>query len=128
MADTVYFARDLATGHIKIGFSHNLHTRLGLLRRDHPELVLIATIPGDRRVEEGFHALLLASHVVGEWFRADEAVLAVVGRVAWGLFDLSSLPIGTSPLRSASSQRGWATRRANGTPSRPWLARADEAA
>jgi len=113
MADTVYFARDLATGHIKIGYTgQHINRRIQLLRHKHPQVVLLATVAGDRRLEDALHAALMGSHVTGEWFRPDDAVLAIVGRAALGLFDPAEFPPCLSPLRSATANRVWAARRA----------------
>jgi hypothetical protein len=112
MSRHVYFVRDRTSGNVKIGHAWNVDSRLSLIRRRQGlSLELLATIPGDRRLEDRFHMLLLDHHLGHEWFAPHARVEAVVVAVSEGWLDFSKLPDGTSPIRSASAHRAWAIRR-----------------
>ena len=104
----VYFARDPDTGLIKIGTTWRVSSRLDCLRRKAPGIELLASVPGDRRIEERFHTLLAEDHVGHEWFASSPRVQAVVIAVREGWFDLAKLPTGVNPIRSARAVAAWA--------------------
>lgn len=107
----VYFARDPATGRIKIGSSGSIDRRIATLRREFPGLVVLATTPGGRYVEDSVHAALFDHHLGHEWFEASPRVEAFVIAVAEGWIKPAQFPKAISPIRSAAAQRGWACRR-----------------
>jgi hypothetical protein len=72
----VYFIR--FSDRIKIGYTTKPDNRL----RDLPHEQVIGVIPGTRSDEAAWHELLTEFHVVGEWFRAEPAVLEMLERVA----------------------------------------------
>lgn len=73
----VYFIE--CAGRIKIGTTKNLKSRLSALHTSSPgEIVVIATIPGDRRIERLLHAKLAAHRVKLEWFNDCVEVRAAI--------------------------------------------------
>jgi hypothetical protein len=73
----VYFLRD--GDHIKIGTSANVPVRiLGGQTMNPRELVLIGSVPGDRRLEADLHLKFRHLHVRGEWFAATPELLAFI--------------------------------------------------
>lgn len=108
----VYFARDPATGLIKIGKCANLHGRLITLRSKRPGLELIASAPGSRAEEDALHHLLFEHHRGAEWFWPHAQVEACAAAVAKGWLIPKDMPRVISPIKSALSLKGHATRRA----------------
>lgn len=112
MVDFVYFAQRRSDGAIKIGCAYNVALRLKAIGRRGDRLDLLASTEGGRALEGRFHAFLLDHHVGHEWFAPASEVMRVIDAVRTGAFDFSTLPLGASPLRSASANRAWARRRA----------------
>lgn len=110
--ERVYFARDNATGLIKVGHSTDVRTRIENLRYAHGDVELLASCFGNRAVEGRFHALLVEDHDHSEWFRPTERVMAVVAAVKTGIVDILALPNVVSPLRSRISKEAHARRKA----------------
>jgi hypothetical protein len=77
----IYFAQ-LETGAIKIGFSENLETRLPQLEADFGgPIVLLATMPGDRRDEYRIHRRFNHLRFPGtEQFRPDVDLMEFIGK------------------------------------------------
>jgi hypothetical protein len=68
--EKVYFILNPITNHVKIGTSRKPLQRLRDLQTSSPgRLVLLATIPGDRRMESLFHRHYESCRVSGEWFQ-----------------------------------------------------------
>lgn len=77
----VYFIRAGAAGPIKIGIARNPEGRLGELQvGSHEDLMLLATVPGDERLESHLHRHFEEHRIRGEWFRAAEELLALIER------------------------------------------------
>lgn len=113
----VYFIRRAdGEGPIKIGCSHSPEVRLSALMQWAPyPLAILATIPGDERLEWAFHAHFQELHSHREWFHVTPALEAVVEAVKAGTFDVAALP----PPRRIDGRRlgnGWSeeTRRGAG--------------
>lgn len=106
----VYFLRRAdGEGPVKIGCSHWPVGRLATMMAWSPyPLALVATIPGDGKLELRFHALLGSAWSHGEWFHPTPAALGVLERVAAGTFDLAELPakgVRHSRPRTASDRK-----------------------
>lgn len=90
----VYFARLVGNDTaVKIGLSACPTARvvdLGWRLRHRCEL--LATIPGDQRIERRFHLLFLDHWLGGEWFAMTRDLAATIEAVATGKFDVSRLP------------------------------------
>lgn len=74
-AGWIYFIR--FGDRVKVGYTTNPDQRL----RGLPHEQVIGIVPGTRADEAGWHKLLADFHVVGEWFRADAELLAILKRV-----------------------------------------------
>lgn len=109
---TVYFARRVSDGMIKIGTSYNAPYRVKLLAEKHGDMVPLATARGDHRMEGRFHALLDEAHVGHEWFLPLDCVSAVIAAINAGVFDFDQMPDVPSPARTLAAKRGWLKRRA----------------
>jgi hypothetical protein len=83
--DVVYYLR--WRDRIKIGTSANPRGRLAQLRHDE----LLAFERGDRTLEQRRHREFATSRLGGEWFAADDALIAHVAQVAAGVDDPWSL-------------------------------------
>lgn len=79
--DVVYYLR--WRDRIKIGTSANPRGRFAQLRHDE----LLAFERGDRTLEQRRHREFATSRLGGEWFAADDALLAHVEQVAAGVDD-----------------------------------------
>lgn len=90
----VYFLRRAdGEGPIKIGCSQCPTSRLRNLMMWSPyPLSLLATTPGDERLERRFHTHFAADHSHNEWFNASLSLQVAVQAVADGSFDFSVLP------------------------------------
>ena len=66
----VYFVQEgSALRAVKIGVSGNMKVRLAMLQTNSPhDAILLATVPGDERLEEYLHDLFRESNIRGEWF------------------------------------------------------------
>lgn len=106
MRDVVYFARDPRTGNVKIGTTYTAEVRLANLSYQIKAPVeLLASTPGNRMVEAGFHRLFWDLHVGHEWFRSDPRLEAAIIGLREGWFDISKLPAGPSPIHSEAQAR-----------------------
>jgi hypothetical protein len=76
LAGWVYFIR--FSDRVKVGYTTRPDERMHGL----PHEEIIGIIPGTRADERAWHSLLADFHVVGEWFRADPQVLAMLAQVA----------------------------------------------
>lgn len=76
-AGQVYFIE--CAGRIKIGTTKNLKARLAALQTSAPgDMIVVATIPGDRAVERSLHAQLVSHRVKLEWFDDCSEVRAAI--------------------------------------------------
>lgn len=74
----VYFARDRASGFIKIGQSRQVHRRMHTLTASTPQGVdLLGTVPETWCSESTFHTRFRRARVKGEWFEPTDEILAV---------------------------------------------------
>ncbi len=90
----VYFIKPVGMdGPIKIGCSESPARRRIALEAWSPfPLELVATIEGDCLLEQRFHAEFIADHERLEWFRITPRLLAVIGAINAGTFDIETLP------------------------------------
>lgn len=71
----VYFIQVGKDGPYKIGWSQDVHRRIGELQVANPKkLHLRGTLPGTRETESGFHERFKSAHVTGEWFQNTEGL------------------------------------------------------
>lgn len=112
----VYFMRPVgAEGPVKIGCSTMVEERLRALSPWAPfPLEVVATIPGDTRLEGRFHLKFMADRVHGEWFAASAELSATIAEVAAGKFDIDSLPSGPRVNWSLRKPVEWAPERRKG--------------
>lgn len=78
----IYFTQDSTTLHVKIGHTagDEAETRRKALQTGNPsELVVLATMPGERADETALHQRFAAARVAGEWFRPVPALLLLIG-------------------------------------------------
>lgn len=76
-SDSVYFIE--CAGRIKIGCSKNIQGRVAHISTSAPaEVTLIASIPGNYRLEKAIHRHLAAHRERGEWFTDCQAVREVI--------------------------------------------------
>lgn len=76
----VYF---IAAGHppeaVKIGCTHDVRSRLrGIQTGNHLPMLLLGTLPGDRRLERELHRRFEHLRLQGEWFRWSDEIAAVI--------------------------------------------------
>lgn len=72
----VYFIQNVDTGHIKIGKSFNVKTRLlALSRKESAPLELLGVIEGYSQEEKDIHLYFDAIRFEGEWFYSERALL-----------------------------------------------------
>lgn len=72
----VYFAKNPASGLIKIGYTKNVSRRLSQLRVEFKARVsLLGLLQGDKIEEEKLHELFSSQRVTGEWFRECPEIL-----------------------------------------------------
>jgi hypothetical protein len=99
----VYFIRPVGQhGPVKIGVSVGLERssrypgkagRFTQIDACSPvPLEIAAKIPGDKAVEQRFHAMFEADHDRFEWFRWSPALQDVIDAVVAGAFDIDTLP------------------------------------
>lgn len=75
----VYFIQAGDGGHIKIGISRNVQSRLSKMQTDSPaRLSVLAVIKGDERDEAEIHRRLADFRVSGEWFHPHNNVLSLI--------------------------------------------------
>jgi len=72
-----YFILDHDTGLVKIGQSVNPFSRINAFRAEHPRVEIIAMFP-DHSIERELHDKFAEWQVEGEWFLADEQILAYI--------------------------------------------------
>lgn len=116
-APSVYFVRRAdGVGPVKIGCSEHPEGRLSTLMTWSPyPLAIVATIPGDEKLERRFHALFADSHSHREWFLPSQELEAVLTAIRAGVFDVSVLPEGkcvTAKLAKPLSEESLARSRA----------------
>lgn len=81
----VYFVQELSTGAVKIGVTGNLKSRFYMLRVNSPhEMVVLAHVPGDERLERYLHDRFCDSCIRGEWFRLTPELLACIEELKKG--------------------------------------------
>jgi len=104
----VYFATR-EDGAIKIGFSSDVPRRLYEVATKHHIRTprLLATVSGNKRLENAIHREFVAHHLGREWYTPTPELLALVGRAHRGepigiLPDPERLPICDRPLKAAS--------------------------
>lgn len=72
----VYFIECRDTKNIKIGWANNPSIRMANLQTSTASILrLVAVMPGCRKVERQVHNTHAASHIRGEWYRPDHAIL-----------------------------------------------------
>lgn len=78
----IYFIQDGSNFSIKIGYAKtDAEARMATLQTGNSaELVLLATMDGDRSQEAGLHRLFAEYRVAGEWFRPCPDLLRLIGR------------------------------------------------
>lgn len=78
--NTLYIARGLTTGRIKIGCTQHVDRRLRTLVSTAEPLELLAVLPGDFAEEAALHARFAALHEGPgrEWFRDDGSIAALI--------------------------------------------------
>jgi hypothetical protein len=74
---TIYFAQR-PDGAIKIGFCGDVERRMLELRKRARGLVLLATMPGDKRTELRLHKAFASSALGEEWFSPSDALLSFI--------------------------------------------------
>jgi hypothetical protein len=75
----VYFAREISTGLVKIGYSRNPYQRLSSLSSEvRSQVVLLAIAQGSKKTEADLHALFRSDWAYGEWFWPSEPLTALV--------------------------------------------------
>lgn len=73
----VYFAQ--AGDRIKIGWSRNVAARIAKLQTGNPEpIILLATRPGGRSLEQELHDRFAEARLTGEWFSSSPDLLTYV--------------------------------------------------
>lgn len=66
----IYFV--YSAGRVKIGYSTNWRARVDAVCQGcGHEAALVLVMPGDRKMEQGYHSLFHESRESGEWFRLD---------------------------------------------------------
>jgi hypothetical protein len=74
----IYFAQ-AENGHIKIGFSSNVRTRIRALQGQVPlRVTLLKTVIGSRRLEGQLHQKFASTRLWGEWFQPSEELLTFI--------------------------------------------------
>ncbi|MED5538666.1 MAG: GIY-YIG nuclease family protein [Pseudomonadota bacterium] len=104
----VYFIRPVGMdGPIKIGCSNLPDKRLKAMSYWSPvPLEILATINGDEKLEQRFHAAFESDRSHGEWFAASAELLAAIEQIKAGVFDVAALPKGKR-LCGNRSGNGW---------------------
>ena len=75
----VYFIRSKRSGRIKIGYSENVLRRALSIRADaRSNVVILATMEGDRTVEKSLHLWFDWLNVTGEWFEPHPDLLSYI--------------------------------------------------
>lgn len=93
MRTYVYFIRPVGGGPVKIGCSHLPTSRLAAMTVWSPLLLeIVATIPGDQKLELRFHAAFKADWSHGEWFNPSERLDGVIDAIQSGRFNTDCLP------------------------------------
>lgn len=80
----VYFARNMADGLVKIGYSHNPIERIKCFG---PDMRLLAVYPGGMHDEKEIHKQLARMRHEGEWFRYSIVIKRFVREHAYVLAD-----------------------------------------
>src|SRR5579864_9290218 len=117
----IYFLQ--AGDAVKIGFSDSPETAIrrltGFQTGNSERLVLLGVTEGDRKAEAALHRRFAPFRVRGEWFRADPALLTVIGSLTFNLSEepvsmteppltfVDLNPTAAAPRRLSSSFRGF---------------------
>lgn len=83
----VYFVqeRSCENGAVKIGVTKKLKNRTYTLRVNSPhEMVVLAHVPGDERLEKYLHDLFSDTCIRGEWFRPTPELIACIEELKKG--------------------------------------------
>lgn len=86
----IYFAQTNDNTHIKIGYASNVRNRLSALQTGAPMGVkLLASMPGDHKVERKLHDRFAGLRVHGEWFHTHANIIdfALRGSTLAGMDD-----------------------------------------
>lgn len=85
LSGTVYFIGSM-DGHVKIGHTRGaVKARLSALQTASPSrLTLLASTPGTFRLERQLHALFADQRTVGEWFKRNEQLDAIIEMASRG--------------------------------------------
>ncbi len=79
----VYFIQNTTSGHIKIGTTKAMGSRLNTLQNASADpLLLMASMPGDHRHEAEIHDRFRSSRLHREWFAQTPELLAYIGEIA----------------------------------------------
>lgn len=101
MKSVVYFLRSKQTGDIKIGWTRQLARRSANLSHSVPGGAdVLATIGGDRSLEEHLHETFAAHRLNGEWFSPAPGLLSLIEQIRGGIY---ALPAGfkSEPIEEA---------------------------
>jgi len=81
--DVVYFVEAGAGGDIKIGTTRDLRSRLRTLQATNScKLTVLATVPGDRAVENEIHRMFFEERKHYEWFKRTRRLMDLIGSLA----------------------------------------------
>jgi hypothetical protein len=76
---SVYFIQNIRTGHVKIGFSTDVRSRLSSLQTSQVDrLALLRLVDGGPATERWLHRRFAHLSVRGEWFAFDSEMLTIV--------------------------------------------------
>lgn len=98
----IYFTQDSATLHVKIGHTNgdDAETRRRALQTGNPsELVVLATMPGERADETKLHQRFAPARVAGEWFRPVPELLLLICRARENALPAFDVPAAILPDR-----------------------------
>lgn len=91
----IYFVQGVVSGHIKIGFSTNVMSRMSSLATGSAEqLRLLGAIPGSHSDEQALHRTFRHFRLKGEWFEsAPDLIGYIIGVLATNApVEISSAP------------------------------------
>lgn len=86
----IYFAQTNDNAHIKIGYASNIKSRIAGLQTGAPMgIKLLASMPGDYKVERAIHQRFAGLREHGEWFRTNQSLaeFALQGSLLAGMPD-----------------------------------------
>lgn len=115
----IYFIRPVGQkGPVKIGCSESPDERLHALMTGSPTILeIVATVPGDRALEQGIHHAFASSRSHGEWFHPSVRMSELIRQITLG-GDIGAFvncrsqdnPIKTARLRLRETQIAFADR------------------